>query len=480
MRAEPFSEPAHQLRISVLADGDDIAGALKAFDHCKAVLWAELGVEPSADTQAVLRQALGQAGARAPAASPHGEAAAGQAAAAAADAAAPFARLSVLVVEDHPFQRRTALALLRGLGVGTLAGAEDGNAALEWLAGSPPPDVIICDIDMPGMDGVEFIRRVARARPGERGRDRQRSGPAAAEHDQVRQRGLRAAGARGRREAADGAAPERAAGRLPPAAAPRRRWRRDVGDARSPTRSPATASSPSCSRSSTSPAARVSAAQVVARWLQPGGSPIDQPQFEHLLEGEELAAVFVDRLVGLLCDQLHELDAAGQAIDLWLAIPDAALADLTLADRLVEQVRACGADPRRIVCAIGAQALRRGAALHVLARLRVMGFGVCLDDFAGAHATVGQLERIPVTAVRLAQELICGAHADPRAHRDPPGGDRRRTRPGASRRRRRLRDRRGLRAAAGGRLRLRAGSGHRRRDAGLAPGRAGRARGRRR
>ena len=413
VRAEPYSEPAHQLRISVLADGDDIAAAVKAFEHCKAVLRAELGLEPSADTQAVLRQALGRKGAQAPAAGRDDEAATGQAAAAAADAAAsPFARLSVLVVEDHPFQRRTALALLRGLGVGTLAGAEDGHAALEWLARCPPPDVIICDIDMPGMDGVEFIRRVAQrglasAIAIASGLDRRLLNTIKSVSESY---GLQVLGAVEKPLTARRLNELLAAYRPPP--------RRGDGGAEMSATDLAGALAGGHVVAELQPiidlaGGAVSAAQIVARWRQPAGPPIDQPQFEHLLEHEELTTAFVDRLVELLCDQLHELDAAGQAVDVWIAIPDAALADLTLADRLVEHARARGADPRRIVCAIGAHALRRGTALHVLARLRVMGFGVCLDDFATTHTTLGQLERVPVTAVRLAQELICGAHSNP-------------------------------------------------------------------
>ena len=72
-----------------------------------------------------------------------------------------LAEYSVLVVEDHDFQRRTAVQLLRGLGVGTIAEAGDGRAALDAIARSGPPDVIVCDLEMPGMDGVEFIRHIA-------------------------------------------------------------------------------------------------------------------------------------------------------------------------------------------------------------------------------------------------------------------------------------------------------------------------------
>jgi EAL domain-containing protein (putative c-di-GMP-specific phosphodiesterase class I)/two-component SAPR family response regulator len=410
VRAEPLSEAAHQLRISVLADANDRAGAISAYRHCEAVLAAELGVEPSADTEALLRRVLEGAGKPPPAGR-----ATEQAAAPTTPSAdvGPFARLSVLVVEDHPFQRRTALALLRGLGVGTLAGAEDGNAALEWLGGSPPPDVIICDIDMPGMDGVEFIRRVAQrglasAVAIASGLDRRLLNAIQSVSEGY---GLQVLGAvekpltarrlnelleayRPPARRADGAAAAMSASALADALASDRI---------------VTELQPIVDLAS----GRVSAAQVVARWLPPRGRPVDQPQFEHLLDDETKTAAFVDRVVGLLCGQLHELDRAGLAIDVWLAIPDAALADVTLADRVVEQVRARGADPRRIVCAISARALQRDVALHVLTRLRVMGFGLCLDDFGGARPTIEQLERMPLTAARLCEPLICGAHGDP-------------------------------------------------------------------
>lgn len=412
VRAEPFSEPAHQLRISVLADADDRAGAIMAYEHCKAVLAAELGVAPSADTEAVLRRALRSASGR-PAARADASAPSTMPLRAPAAELNPFGRLSVLVVEDHPFQRRTALALLRGLGVGTLADAPDGNAALELLAKSRPPDVIVCDIDMPGMDGVEFIRRVAQrglasAVAIASGLDRRVLDAVQAVGQGY---GLQVLGAvekpltaRRLRELLEAYRPAR---------------RRPEGDGPVPS---AQAFDEALAQDRIEAVVQpivdlsdgvVSAAQLVARWQQPGAPPIGQDAFEPLLEDERLAARFIDRVAGLLCVALRDLDRSADPIDLWISLPAAGLADLTLADRLVERVRGCGGDPRRIVCALGARALRRDAALHVLARLRVKGFGLCLDDFGGEHAAAQQLECGPFTAVRLAEDVICGAHGDP-------------------------------------------------------------------
>jgi CheY-like chemotaxis protein len=76
-----------------------------------------------------------------------------------------LAHISVLVVEDHDFQRQVALRLLQELGVGTPLEAADGQSALELLAAQPQPvDVVLVDLDLPQMDGVEFIGHVAQRR----------------------------------------------------------------------------------------------------------------------------------------------------------------------------------------------------------------------------------------------------------------------------------------------------------------------------
>jgi DNA-binding response OmpR family regulator len=64
----------------------------------------------------------------------------------------------VVVVEDDVATREL---LIRGLGtVYTVYAAGDGRAALELLERMAPPDVIVCDVMMPHMDGVTFARAI--------------------------------------------------------------------------------------------------------------------------------------------------------------------------------------------------------------------------------------------------------------------------------------------------------------------------------
>ena len=73
--------------------------------------------------------------------------------------------LHVMLVEDHAFQRRLGLRLLTDLGLTRLEEAADGFQALEILRAAPEkPDVVLVDLDLPGMDGIEFMGFVAQER----------------------------------------------------------------------------------------------------------------------------------------------------------------------------------------------------------------------------------------------------------------------------------------------------------------------------
>ena len=65
---------------------------------------------------------------------------------------------SVLVVEDNPTNRELVVELLQLLGVRVLQ-AGDASAGIA-LARSERPDLILMDISLPGMDGLEATRRL--------------------------------------------------------------------------------------------------------------------------------------------------------------------------------------------------------------------------------------------------------------------------------------------------------------------------------
>lgn len=70
----------------------------------------------------------------------------------------PERRLRILAVDDHEINRRTLALVLQPLDV-DLSMASDGHLALELLA-AQPFDVVLMDVNMPGIDGMETTRRL--------------------------------------------------------------------------------------------------------------------------------------------------------------------------------------------------------------------------------------------------------------------------------------------------------------------------------
>jgi len=62
----------------------------------------------------------------------------------------------ILVIDDSGFQRKILSSILAGAGYQVVT-AEDGEAGFE-MARREAPDLVICDLLMPGIDGYTFLK----------------------------------------------------------------------------------------------------------------------------------------------------------------------------------------------------------------------------------------------------------------------------------------------------------------------------------
>ncbi len=421
----PLRERAWGLLMVALYRLGRQTAALRAFQQLRTILRDELGLEPSPELTAIERRILhhdpGLSGgvsfpvAQQPPPEP--------VPADPAPEGTEFADYSVIVVEDHDFQRRTVVQLLRSLGVGKVSDAADGNQALKMLQGNRP-DIVVCDIDMPGMDGVEFVTRVAE----------QRLASAVIIASGLDTNVLRAVEAIGESSGLHvlAALEKPLTARLLGAA-----LRQHTRVAREGTNHPSdhplsdaalrTALADHDLVAQVAPridltTGLVSSAEAGARWVAPAGELLPSSRVEQVAAQHDLAQTYVEQLVRAATGLLDLADRAGPAgpsparvaVDMSL-LP---LTDAGLADWLAVLMGSRGHATGRLVCAVDDIALARAPAdaLKVLTRLRVKGFKLALHHTGAGPGLPRLLERLPLTELQLDRGLVTGASSDPQRH----------------------------------------------------------------
>lgn len=75
--------------------------------------------------------------------------------------------LRVVIADDHPYYRRGLVRSLRARGIEVVGEAPNGEAAIRAVE-EAAPDVVLMDLKMPGMSGLEATRRLTARTPGSR------------------------------------------------------------------------------------------------------------------------------------------------------------------------------------------------------------------------------------------------------------------------------------------------------------------------
>jgi CheY-like chemotaxis protein len=71
--------------------------------------------------------------------------------------------MKIIVVDDEPIIADTLVDILKGEGYHALA-VSDGASAIQW-AKLLLPDVMVTDVIMPGMDGIEMAKAILKTLP---------------------------------------------------------------------------------------------------------------------------------------------------------------------------------------------------------------------------------------------------------------------------------------------------------------------------
>jgi EAL domain-containing protein (putative c-di-GMP-specific phosphodiesterase class I)/ActR/RegA family two-component response regulator len=332
-------------------------------------------------------------------------------------AASPPAR-SLLIVDDSRVQRAHAVALCREIGVPLIHEAGSGAEALAWLATAPAaPDLLIIDLEMPDMDGVELIQQLA----GRRSRiplivaSSRETILIQSVETMARNLGLKVlAGLRKPLEAARLIGALRQIGGEGEVACPPPQP--DAADQMCPAALGSAISSGSISvhyqPKVDVQTGFIRGVEALARWRRPVAGFVRPDQFIALAEREGLIHDLTLSVVGQALAQAARWNAHGLKLSMAVNLSPRLLEVPDLVQELAALAAQHGVPCSRIVLEITESSLvdGMGAALGILARLRLLGFGLSIDDYGTGFSSMQQLARLPFTECKIDRSFVHGAH----------------------------------------------------------------------
>jgi len=320
-----------------------------------------------------------------------------------------LSELSILVVEDDAFQRWLLQQQLIELRARDVHAAADGNAALGCLA-HRPFDVVITDLHMPGMDGLEFMRRLSRLEhvPAVVVNSGQGNAILDSVRDMAEAYGVRVLGTiekpATRAKLAATLAPYRVRAALaypPMPSTPRT----DEEIAAAIRFGQVTAwFQPKVSVRES----RIVAAEALARWILPSGEVREPDSFLPDVERLGLMPQLTDAIATQAFAGCARWRRQGLYAKVCLNMSLVVLSDPSVGEALLATVLSHGLGPADVVIEVteSAAATELGPALESLARLRMRGFGLSLDDFGTGYASMEQLTRIPFSELKIDRGFV--------------------------------------------------------------------------
>ncbi|GAA0601096.1 EAL domain-containing response regulator [Caenispirillum bisanense] len=324
-----------------------------------------------------------------------------------------FAALSVLVVDDDPFVRTMTVRVFRALGVARIEQAGGGREALSLMgAAEQPVDVIVCDLDMPDMDGVETLRHIGglNANAGIIIASAARPDIIRTVEELARARGLTMLGALPKPLTPAGVTALLA--RLG-ARGPARRGMAAVEVTRERLLAALDAGEIEAwyQPKVALPSGRLEGVEALVRWRHPDHGVLPPVVFLDKLDGFGLTDVFTEYMLQTALAQAGRWAAEGLRIGVAVNLSASSLYRLDLPEFVLGLAADHGVAIHHVTLEVTESGLMTDITtpFDVITRLAMKGVRLSIDDFGTGYSTIQQLVRLPFTEFKLDMSFVRGA-----------------------------------------------------------------------
>lgn len=324
----------------------------------------------------------------------------------------------VLVVEDNAIQRANMVCQLRELGVHKIYEAENGLVGLNIVRNLyQPPAIIVLDLHMPGMDGIELAQHMVPegVRPYLLLASAVEMSILGSVEVMLEALDLPLLGILRKPfhlEHLQAAIVRYSTMNL----AHRERLREPPGVA-------TTATSLQCAldKGYIQPfyqpkvklaSGLVTGLEALARWVEPDGLAIAPESFIDVAESYGLINALTLRLLDTVLQDLVHWHENGFYPTIALNISAYSLSDRNFPNEIIRRVERARISPSAVVLEITESALVRDVAVAIgtLGRLRLKGFGLSIDDYGTGFSSMQQLSRLPFTELKIDRTFVSGAN----------------------------------------------------------------------
>lgn len=330
--------------------------------------------------------------------------------------------LRVMMLDDEPFHLEFVTNKLRKLGILDIVHATDGVHGLEiFQASREKPHILICDLEMPKMDGVEFLRNVATQ--GYHGGVILLSGADASVLKTVGQltnaHGIRLLGAFKKPVNLDALAATITRFQVAPKESAAKSPSIKVLSIDELREALANDRVEAFFQPKVSIATRqVLGAECLARLRHPQHGIVNPVAFIGVAEEHGLIDDLTQQMVRKCAEQQGKWLRAGHNFSLSVNISMDNLSRLDLPEIFDRIVRTAGAEPGSMILELTESRLieNQAIALDIIARLRLKGFGLSIDDFGTGFSTMESLHKLPFTELKVDRSFVRGATRDEKSY----------------------------------------------------------------
>ena len=331
-----------------------------------------------------------------------------------------FNCLRFLVVDDDRDQRYLLARTLAGMGTARVVEAASGHEALAMLdRASHAVDIVVTDLQMPGMDGMELVRRI-----GERklpvsvvlvsGLDGVLLASAAT---MAQAYGVRVIGT-----IEKPATRAKFCSVLGHFRAPVDETEAEAGVDFAPTANDVLGG---ISAGQIEPffqpvvelgSGKVVGAEALARWRHPTrgvlGPEVFLPPLARAGYLDELSWI----MLSIAAMEAGQWRRADLRMTVSVNVSATSLADPSYADAVTQIVTGHGLEPSEMILELTETEaiLNVAAALENLTRLRIKGFGLAIDDYGVGYSSMQALSRMPFTEIKIDRSFVAAAAGDPK------------------------------------------------------------------